>query len=86
LVGTKYDLFAEMSSDKKAEISKTATKYASIMKAPLVFVSAKESINVNKLFKLIVGKIFDTDVGVEEILGDGEPLIKYSFSGKEEAD
>jgi GTP-binding protein of the ras superfamily involved in termination of M-phase len=56
------------------------------MKAPLVFVSAKESINVNKLFKLIVGKIFDTDVGVEEILGDGEPLIKYSFSGKEEAD
>lgn len=55
LVGTKFDLLIQSEQENIDSITKQAKKFAKAMKAPLIFVSAKESININKLFK---GKFF----------------------------
>jgi GTP-binding protein of the ras superfamily involved in termination of M-phase len=92
LVGTKFDLLAQSDQETVDSITKSAKKFAKAMKAPLVFVSAKEAINVNKLFKgmasfegfdcidiflVIIAKVFDTECGVEELTNAGEPIILY---------
>ena len=54
LVGTKYDVFATFSSDEQAEITRQARRFAKAMKSPLVFSSASHSINIQKMFKVLV--------------------------------
>ncbi len=77
LVGTKFDQFAASDPETISSMTKLAKKFAKAMKAPLVFVSAKDSINVNKLFKIILAKVFNSDCNVQEIKNTGEPLILY---------
>eukprot|EP00475_Leptophrys_vorax_P033535 TRINITY_DN5285_c0_g1_i2.p1 TRINITY_DN5285_c0_g1~~TRINITY_DN5285_c0_g1_i2.p1 ORF type:complete len:200 (-),score=28.12 TRINITY_DN5285_c0_g1_i2:126-689(-) len=50
LVGTKYDLFCESDSENVQSVTKLTKKFAEAMKAPLIFVSAKNSTNVSELF------------------------------------
>ena len=54
LVGTKYDVFATFSSDEQAEITRQARRFAKAMKSPLVFSSASHSINIQKMFKVLL--------------------------------
>ncbi|GBG24448.1 Septum-promoting GTP-binding protein 1 [Hondaea fermentalgiana] len=77
LIGTKYDVFATLPHEEQKEITKQARKYARAMKAPLIFSSASHSINVQKIFKLIFGKIFNVDAKVPEIKKVGDPIIEY---------
>ena len=77
LVGTKYDYFCSQSLEERAEVSAQARKFARAMKAPLLFCSASHSINVHKLFKVVLSKVFDLKCNVEQITGVGEPLIEY---------
>ncbi len=49
LVGTKYDLFIELSNEHQEEVSKYAQKFAKAMKASLIFCSTSYSINVQKV-------------------------------------
>lgn len=77
LIGTKYDQFAEQSMEKKAETTKQARKFAKAMKAPLVFCSASHGINISKIFKLVIEKVFDTQTGVKKITKIGDPIIEY---------
>eukprot|EP00475_Leptophrys_vorax_P014926 TRINITY_DN21185_c0_g1_i2.p3 TRINITY_DN21185_c0_g1~~TRINITY_DN21185_c0_g1_i2.p3 ORF type:complete len:134 (-),score=55.42 TRINITY_DN21185_c0_g1_i2:75-476(-) len=77
LVGTKFDLFANSDSETIQTMTKLAKKYAKAIKSPLIFVSSKAAINVNKLFKVILGRLLDTDVGVEEMQAAGEPILMY---------
>lgn len=77
LVGTKYDLFIELSDEEQEEITRQAKKYAKAMNAPLIFSSTSTSINVKKIFKIIISKIFDLGLKTPEIINVGEPIVLY---------
>jgi GTP-binding protein of the ras superfamily involved in termination of M-phase len=77
LVGTKYDVFAALPHDHQKDITKQARKFAKAMKAPLIFCSSSHSINVQKVFKIIFGTVFDVDPNVEPITKVGDPLIEF---------
>ena len=46
------------------DITKQARRYAKAMKAPLIFSSASHSINVQKLFKILLSRVFDLKVSI----------------------
>eukprot|EP00735_Rhodelphis_limneticus_P003928 TRINITY_DN1546_c0_g1::TRINITY_DN1546_c0_g1_i1::g.28270::m.28270 TRINITY_DN1546_c0_g1::TRINITY_DN1546_c0_g1_i1::g.28270 ORF type:complete len:198 (+),score=30.56,sp/P87027/SPG1_SCHPO/74.48/2e-108,Ras/PF00071.17/1.5e-34,Miro/PF08477.8/2.2e-21,Miro/PF08477.8/37,Arf/PF00025.16/1.6e-09,Gtr1_RagA/PF04670.7/3e-08,DLIC/PF05783.6/0.89,DLIC/PF05783.6/0.021,GTP_EFTU/PF00009.22/0.0013,Mob_Pre/PF01076.14/0.15,G-alpha/PF00503.15/6.9e+02,G-alpha/PF00503.15/0.52 TRINITY_DN1546_c0_g1_i1:61-654(+) len=77
LIGTKYDYFTTVSKEEQEEITKQARKFAKAMKAPLIFTSTSHSINVQKLFKIILAKAFDLKVNVPMITEIGEPICEY---------
>jgi len=77
LVGTKYDVYTTMSAEDIEEIDKLARKYAKAMKAPLIFSSASHSINVQKMFKIVLSKVFDLKSTMAEITSIGEPLLIF---------
>ena len=77
LVGTKFDIFTTLPPEEIDEIDKLARKYAKAMKAPLVFSSASHSINVQKMFKIVLSKVFDLKCTVAEIVEVGEPLLIF---------
>ena len=47
------------------------------MKAPLIFSSASHSVNVQKMFKIVLSKVFDLKSTVDEIVEVGEPLLIF---------
>ena len=47
------------------------------MHAGLVFCSTAASINVQKIFKIILAKAFDLKCVIPEIDAVGEPIIQY---------
>jgi GTP-binding protein of the ras superfamily involved in termination of M-phase len=77
LVGTKYDVFTTLPPEEQEEIDKLARKYAKAMKAPLIFTSASHSINVQKIFKIVLSKVFELKSTLEPIEGVGEPLLIF---------
>jgi len=77
LIGTKYDYFATMTMDQKTEITKQARKFAKAMKAPLIFCSASHSINVQKIFKLVLSKVFELKCNVKQLKNIGDPIIEF---------
>lgn len=62
LIGTKYDFFAGFPPEEQDEITKQARKFAKAMHAPLIFCSASHAINVQKVFKVVLSKVFDLKV------------------------
>ncbi|CAN1318650.1 Septum-promoting GTP-binding protein 1 [Linum perenne] len=54
-----------------------ARGYARAMKATLFFSSAKHNINVNKIFKYIIAKLFNLPWTPQRNLTIGEPIIDY---------
>lgn len=76
-MGTKYDMYTTLPPEEIEEIDKLARKYAKAMKAPLIFSSASHSINVQKMFKIVLSKVFDLKSTVPEIVSMGEPLLIY---------
>mmetsp|Transcript_4125 Transcript_4125/g.12557 ORF Transcript_4125/g.12557 Transcript_4125/m.12557 type:complete len:265 (-) Transcript_4125:136-930(-) len=78
LVGTKYDQFADFRKEEQEEITKLARLYASVMRAPLIFCSASASINVQKIFKIVLCKAFDLHCNIAPITGTGEPILEYT--------
>jgi Gtp-binding protein of the ras superfamily involved in termination of M-phase len=54
-----------------------ARKFAKAMKAPLVFTSATHSVNVQKLFKVVLAKVFDLKCTLDKIEEVGEPLLIF---------
>lgn len=77
LIGTKYDFFTQLPMEAKADITKNARKFAKAMKAPLIFCSAQHSINVQKIFKIVLSKVFDLACNVKKISDLGAPIIEY---------
>ena len=74
LVGTKYDLYLKMSEKDQKEVTKQAKKYAKAMKAPLIFSSASHSVNVNKIFKILLAKVFGLKCNIPKITKQGDPI------------
>ena len=81
LVGTKYDLLINLSAEYQEQISTAAIDYANVMDAPLIFCSTAESINVQKIFKIALAKIFNLTLVVPEIRDIGDPLLLYKELG-----
>ena len=76
-MGTKYDAFSTLSVEEQEEIDKLSRRYAKAMNAPLIMTSASHSINIQKLFKILLAKVFDLKSTVPEVSNPGEPLIFY---------
>ncbi|KAF1815799.1 small GTPase [Eremomyces bilateralis CBS 781.70] len=81
LVGTKYDHFVNFPREEQEEISNQAKRFAKAMKAPLIFSSTSHSINVQKIFKIVLSKAFDLRCTIPEIENVGEPLLLYQSVG-----
>eukprot|EP00953_Heterococcus_sp_UTEX-ZZ885_P002884 2083-Heterococcus_DN1.PRE.3 len=47
---------------------RAARKFANAMHAPLIFTSASHSINVQKMFKVVLSKVFDLRCNLEQSL------------------
>ncbi|KAF2723690.1 small GTPase [Polychaeton citri CBS 116435] len=77
LVGTKYDHFVNFPREEQEEISTQAKRFAKAMKASLIFSSTSHSINVQKIFKIVLSKAFDLRCTIPEIENVGEPLLLY---------
>ncbi|KAH7033562.1 P-loop containing nucleoside triphosphate hydrolase protein [Microdochium trichocladiopsis] len=77
LVGTKYDHFVNFPREDQEEISNQARRFAKAMRAPLIFSSTSHSINVQKIFKIVLSKAFDLKCTIPEIENVGEPLLLY---------
>ncbi|KAJ5184230.1 Septum-promoting GTP-binding protein 1 [Penicillium capsulatum] len=77
LIGTKYDHFVNFPREDQEEISLQAKRFAKAMKASLIFSSTSHSINVQKIFKIVLAKAFDLKCTIPEIENVGEPLLLY---------
>ncbi|KAM5445442.1 Ras GTPase tem1 [Microsporum audouinii] len=77
LVGTKYDHFVNFPREDQEEISIQAKRFAKAMRASLIFSSTSHSINVQKIFKIVLSKAFDLKCTIPEIENIGEPLLLY---------
>ncbi|KAL5548285.1 hypothetical protein UlMin_003516 [Ulmus minor] len=77
LIGTKFDDFVRLPVDIQWTIVTQARAYAKAMKATLFFSSATHNINVNKIFKFIMAKLFNLPWKVERNLTIGEPIIDF---------
>ncbi|RDX41637.1 small GTPase [Polyporus arcularius HHB13444] len=77
LIGTKFDTFSTFSRDEQEEITKQAKRFAKAMHASLIFCSTSASINVQKIFKIVLAKAFDLKCVIPEIDGVGEPVLMY---------
>ena len=79
LIGTKYDYFSGLKQEDKADITGQARRFARAMKAPLIFCSASHSINIHKIFKVVLAKVFELKCSVEQISSVGDPIIEYDI-------
>ncbi|KAI9018448.1 small GTPase [Hyaloraphidium curvatum] len=77
LIGTKYDHFATFSREEQDEVTKQARRFSKAMKAPLVFCSTSHSINVQKIFKIVLAKAFDLKCNIPPIVEVGAPICEY---------
>ncbi|GMK54559.1 hypothetical protein CspeluHIS016_0111450 [Cutaneotrichosporon spelunceum] len=77
LIGTKFDLFATQPLEEQEEITKQAKRFSKAMHAPLIFCSTSHSINVQKIFKIVLAKAFDLKCVIPEIEEVGEPILLY---------
>jgi GTP-binding protein of the ras superfamily involved in termination of M-phase len=59
LIGTKFDAFVNLPLEEQQHTTKQARKFAKAMHAPLIYCSTRESINVQKIFKIVLAKAFD---------------------------
>lgn len=80
LIGTKYDYFSTLKLEEKREMTNQARRFAKAMKAPLLFCSASHAINIHKIFKVVLAKVFDLKCTVQQILEVGDPIIEYEQS------
>lgn len=81
LIGTKYDHFVNFPREDQEEISTQARRFAKAMRASLIFSSTSHSINVQKIFKIVLSKAFDLKCTIPEIENVGEPLLLYQSVG-----
>ncbi|CAN8252851.1 unnamed protein product [Cochlearia groenlandica] len=78
LIGTKFDDFVRLPPNLQWTIVTQARAYAKVMKASLFFSSATHNINVNKIFKFILAKLFNLPWKIDRNLTLGEPIIDYN--------
>src|SRR4051794_5477053 len=58
-------------------LSNQARRFAKAMKASLIFCSTSHSINIHKIFKIVLSKAFDIKCTIPEINEVGAPILEY---------
>merc|ERR1712083_1127849 len=87
LIGTKFDLFQELEDIHKTDITRQARKFAKKMHAPLIYCSSAQSINVKKIFKVIIAKVFDLKPKIKEAHdATKDALIEFERNGDDNGD
>jgi len=76
LIGTKYDQFVKLPIEEQNDITAQAKKFSAAMKSPLIFSSASASINIQKIFKIVVSQVFNLPCNIPQST-EGEPLLEY---------
>ncbi|KAI4366140.1 hypothetical protein MLD38_022058 [Melastoma candidum] len=77
LIGTKFDDFVQLPPDLQWTVITQARAYARAMKATLFFSSSTHNINVNKIFKFIMAKLFNLPWTIQRNLTVGEPIVDF---------
>ncbi|XP_047971748.1 septum-promoting GTP-binding protein 1-like isoform X1 [Salvia hispanica] len=77
IIGTKFDDFMQLPLDIQWTVVTQARRYAKAINAALFFTSATYNINVNKMFKFIMAKIFNLPWTLHRNLTIGEPIIDF---------
>lgn len=85
LIGTKFDAYVNLPVEEQTEIAQQARRFAKAMKAPLIFCSAKQSIAVAKIFKIVLSTVFDLPCTVPQCTNIGEPLCEYDLPANNQA-
>ncbi|GMP54704.1 hypothetical protein CsSME_00019781 [Camellia sinensis var. sinensis] len=76
-IGTKFNVFVQLPIDVQWTIASQARAYARALNATLFFSRATYNINVNKIFKFIMAKLFNLPWAPERNLTIGEPIIDF---------
>ena len=76
-MGTKYDIFSTFPMEEQKSITEQARKFAKAMKAPLIYSSSSHGVNVQKIFKIVLSKVFALKCTIDPIINDGEPILEY---------
>ena len=77
LVGTKFDKYFNLQEQEKVVITQRAKKFATAIGATLVYCSSTESINVKKLFQIVLGSVFGLKTKIEPVDDPGKPVIFF---------
>ncbi|PVU89329.1 hypothetical protein BB561_005428 [Smittium simulii] len=80
LIGTKYDEFVnskDITPEEQIILTQYSRALAKAMGASLVFCSSLYSVNINKIFKIILSKVFNLTVNFEEISEFGAPILEF---------
>ena len=79
-------MFDQQNKEFKEEVTKKARKFAKKMRAPLIFCSSSHSINVKKIFQIIIAKLFNFKANIHECKRVGEPIVEYMQDYPDEGD
>ncbi|KAK8881986.1 GTPase Spg1 [Tritrichomonas musculus] len=77
LVGNKFDLYFELPEQEKNVITQKAIKFAKAIGAPLIYCSNTKSINIKKLFQIVVGSVFGLTTKIEQVDDSNKPVIIF---------
>ncbi|KAI3642489.1 hypothetical protein MP228_012044 [Amoeboaphelidium protococcarum] len=77
LIGTKYDQFQQLSKEDQEEITSQSRKFAKAMKAPLIFTSSQQGVNIQKIFKIVLSKAFDIKSNIPQVTDAGAAILEY---------
>lgn len=75
LVGTRFDLYYGMQDQEKMQITEKAKKFAKAINAPLVYCSEEKSINIKKIFQIIIGKVFSLTPKIDQVDDYHLPIV-----------
>lgn len=77
LIGAKFDLFDKKDMKFKEDITMQARKFARMMKAPLIYCSSTHSINIKKIFQIVIAQVFHLRLKFPEVKKFTEPIVEY---------
>ena len=80
VVGTKFDHYFELSDQEKFNITEKAKNFAKdIGSNCLIYCSDTKSINIKKLFQILIGSVFGLTPKIEQIDDYTKPIIIYDL-------
>ena len=79
MIGTKYELYDERDAYYKEDITRQVRKFATKMHSPIIYTSAAKSINIKKVFKLVIASCFDLETKVTEVTNhQNSAIVEWS--------
>ena len=66
-----------MTKEEQEDVTTQARKFAKAMKASLIFTSSSNSINIQKIFKIVLSKAFDLKCNIPPMSEMGSPILEY---------